>query len=53
MEGSHLIRCVCKSSSSNFCKNCSGGNSLMVRDRLAMSVDGRGTPIASKMAMFD
>jgi len=44
--------CLCEFSS-DFCKNCSGGNSLMVRDRLTMSVDGSSAAIASKMAMFD
>ena len=37
---------LCKFSS-NFCTNWSGGNSLVVRDCLALSVDGCGAMIVS------
>jgi hypothetical protein len=43
---------LCKFSS-NFCKNWSGGNSMVKKDQLALSVDGGGTVIGSKLAMFD
>jgi hypothetical protein len=39
--------------SSNFCKNWSGGNSLVVKDHLALPVDSGSAMIASKTAMFD
>jgi len=38
---------------SNFCKNWSAGNSLVVRDHLVLSVDGGSTVIVSEMAMCD
>ena len=34
-------------------KNWSGGSSLVVRDHLALLVDGSGAVIASEMAVFD
>jgi len=37
--------------SSNFRKNWSAGNSLVVRKHLVLSVDGGGAVIVSKMAM--
>ena len=37
---------------SDFHNNWSGGNSLMVRNCLALSVDGSGTAIAFEMSMF-
>jgi hypothetical protein len=43
---------LCKFSS-NFCKNWSVGNSLVVRDHLVLSVEGGGAVIVSKMAMCD
>jgi hypothetical protein len=39
--------------SSNFRKNWSAGNSLVVRDHLVLSVDGGGAVIVSEMAMCD
>jgi hypothetical protein len=39
--------------SSNFHKNWSDGNGLVVRDHLVLSVDGGGAVIVSKMAMCD
>jgi hypothetical protein len=39
--------------SSNLLDNWSVGNSLMVRDRLALSVDGGVAVISSEMSMFD
>jgi hypothetical protein len=39
--------------SSNFHKNWSAGNSLVVRDHLVLSVDVGSTVIVSKMAMCD
>jgi hypothetical protein len=39
--------------SSNFRKNWSAGNGLVVRDHLVLSVDGGGAVIVSKMAMCD
>ena len=50
-KGSHWM-CLCKFSS-NFRKNQGGDNSLMVRDCLALSIDGRSAAITSEMAMFD
>ena len=38
--------------SSNFLDNWSVGNSLVVRNHLALSVDGGGTVIASELAMY-
>jgi len=39
--------------SSDFCIIDVEGNNLMVRNCLALSVDGSGTEIAFEMAMFD
>ena len=39
--------------SSNFLDNWSVGNSLVVRNHLALSVDGGGAVIASELAMYD
>ena len=39
--------------SSNFLDNWSVGNSLMVRNCLALPVDGGGAVISSEMLMFD
>jgi hypothetical protein len=39
--------------SSNFRKNWSAGNSLVVRDHLVLSVDGGVAVIVSEMAMCD
>ena len=44
--------CLCEFSS-NFHKNWSDGNGLVVRDHLVLSVDGGGAVIVSKMAMCD
>ena len=38
---------------SNFRKNWSAGNSLVVSDHLVLSVDGGGAVIVSEMAMCD
>jgi hypothetical protein len=43
---------LCKFAS-NFCKNWSASNSLVVRDHLVLSVDGSSAVIVSKMAMCD
>ena len=43
---------LCKFSS-NFRKNWSADNSLVVRNHLVLSVDGGGAVIVSKMAMCD
>jgi hypothetical protein len=43
---------LCKFTS-NFHKNWSDGNDLVVRDHLVLSVDGGGAVIVSKMAMCD
>jgi len=43
---------LCKFSS-NFRKNWSAGNSLVVRDHLVLSVDGGSAVIVSEMAMCD
>ena len=43
---------LCKFSS-NFLDNWSVGNSLMVKDCLALTVDGGGAVISSEMFMFD
>jgi hypothetical protein len=43
---------LCKFSS-NFRKNWSAGNSLVVWKHLVLSVDGSGAVIVSKMAMCD
>ena len=39
--------------SSNFGKNWSAGNSLVVRDHLVLSVDGGGAVTVSEMTMCD
>ncbi len=39
--------------SSNFCKNWSAGNNLVVRDHGVLLVDGGGAVIVSEMAMCD
>jgi hypothetical protein len=44
--------CLCKFSS-DFHVNLNGGNSLVVRDHLALLVDDGGAVIASKLAMYD
>ncbi len=43
---------LCKFSS-NFLDNWSVGNSLMVKDCLALTVDGGGAVVVSEMLMFD
>ena len=52
-EGSRLIGCDLCKFSSNFLDNWSDGNSLMVNDCLALTVDGGGAIISSKMLIFD
>ena len=39
--------------SSNFLDNWNVGNSLVVRNHLALSVDGGGAVIATELAMYD
>ena len=52
-EGSHLIGCIFASSQAIFLIIGVFGNSLMVTDCLALTVDGGGAVIVSEMLMFD
>jgi hypothetical protein len=52
-ESSRLIGCIFASSQAIFLIIRVLGNSLMVKNCLALTVDGGGAVISSKMLMFD
>ena len=52
-EGSRLIGCIFPSSQAIFLIIRVLGNSLMVKNCLALTVDGGGAVISSKTLMFD